>query len=413
MTTAPASVPKARVIFINRFYRPDEPATAQLLTDLAEALAERGHVVTVIASHPGGTAAKIETINGVDVRRVRGTRRPGGGLAGKALEFAAFYLGAMVTLLRTVQRGDALVALTDPPLLVIGVWLIARVKGARIFHWMQDVYPELAIALTGQSWLRVIRPLRNAAWRGTEHCVTLGTDMASVLTAAGVARGKISLVPNWAPRGVVAQPAVAHSDLRTEWGLAGKFVVLYSGNFGRVHDLLSVLAVADAMRADTEVVFLFIGDGAQRSALEQRAAERGLTQVRFQKSQPRSRLGETLALGDVHLVTLRAGCERFVFPSKVYGIAAVGRPIVFLGPPECEVARRITSSGFGHAFAAPDTAGVAGALRSLCQDPDARARLGRAATQFAAESGGLAAATERWETLLSPARELATPSRQP
>jgi colanic acid biosynthesis glycosyl transferase WcaI len=413
MTPVPSSAPKPRVIFINRFYRPDEPATAQLLTDLAEALATRGHAVTVIASYPGNPVLSEETVNGVNVRRVRGTRRRGGGLAGKAVDFASFYCGAMIKLLRIARRGDALVSLTDPPLLGIGVWLVARLRGARLFHWVQDIYPELAIELAGQSWLRLVRPLRDAAWRGAEGCVTLGSDMASVLAAARLAPARISVVPNWAPAGVTANSPVPGETLRATWRLAGKFVVLYSGNFGRVHDLLPVLAVAEALRADSEVVFLFVGDGAQRPALERRTAERSLDNVIFQKAQPRSRLGETLALGDVHLVTLRAGCERFVFPSKVYGIAAVGRPIVFLGPPGCEVARIIARGGFGQAFALADTAEIAGAIRSLKHDPVTRARLGRAAAEFAASPDGLSTATNQWDRLLSPARELAAPTKQP
>lgn len=413
MTKVPASAPKPRVIFINRFYRPDEPATAQLLTDLAEALATRGYAVTVIASHPGGAVPNEETLAGVNVRRVRGTRRRGGGLAGKALDFASFYLGAMAKLLRIAQAGDAIVALTDPPLLAIGVGVAARLRSARLFHWVQDIYPELAIELAGQRWLRLVRPLRDAAWRRAEQCVTLGTDMASVLAAAGVSPEKISLVPNWAPTGVSAPTVIARSDLRAEWQLEGKFVVLYSGNFGRVHDLLSVLAVAETLRTETDLVFLFVGDGAQRPALAQRATDRGLTNVIFRKSQPRSRLSETLALGDVHLVTLRAGCERYVFPSKLYGVVSVGRPVVFIGPPGCEVARLVETGGFGQAFAAGDVGGIAASLRALKHDPAARASLGRAAAEFAAASGGLPTATNRWDALLAPARELAAPAGQP
>lgn len=414
MTKVTASAPTPRVIFLNRFYRPDEPATAQLLTDLAEALAGRGHAVTVIASHPGGTAVRHETINGVTVHRVRGLRRPRSGIAGKALEFASFYLGAMGKLLRIAGRGDALVALTDPPLLGIGVWLIAAVKRARLFHWVQDIYPELAVELAGQRWLNVVRPLRDAAWRGAEHCVTLGTDMAAVLVEAGVAPARISVVPNWAPSGVAArQPEAGLPTLRAEWTLEGKFVVLYSGNFGRVHDLLSVLAVAEALRTESDFVFLFIGDGAQRAALEQRAAERGLTNVVFRKPQPRSRLSETLSAGDVHLVTLRAGCERFVFPSKVYGIAAVGRPIIFLGPPGCEVARVVETNGLGHAFASGDLEGITGALRSLRKDPAAGRRLGGAAAAFATAAGGVSSATRHWDALLAEPRGLAVPAGRP
>src|SRR5687768_12333770 len=147
-----------RVIFVNRFYWPDEPATAQLLTDLAEGLAARHHEVIVVARHPGVTAVpKTEQRNGVTILRVRSSRLTKLGAIGKAVDFGTFFIAAMFRLLVVARRGDTLVSLTDPPLIGIGVWLIARLRGARLFHWVQDIYPELAIELAGQRWLRIMQ----------------------------------------------------------------------------------------------------------------------------------------------------------------------------------------------------------------------------------------------------------------
>jgi colanic acid biosynthesis glycosyl transferase WcaI len=400
---------KPGVIFVNRFYWPDEPATAQLLTDLAESLAARGHEVTVIARRPGGDAPREETRHGVKILRVGSARRPRGGLVSKALEFASFFYRAVHQLNRVAQAGDALIALTDPPLLGVGVSWVARRKRARLFHWVQDIYPELAIELAGQGWLRATRPLRDAAWRSAEHCVTLGRDMASVLRAAKVPEEKITVVPNWAPLGQGRSALSEPNPLRSEWSLMGKFVVAYAGNLGRVHDLLPVLAVAEALRENPAIAFVFIGDGAQRVALEAKAARLKLSNVQFRPPQPRARLGETLALGDVHLVTLRAGCERLVFPSKLYGITAAGRPIIFLGPRGCEVAQTVTAGGFGLVFESAETTAIAAAIGRLEKNPAQCTDFGRAAAKFNDDAGGAAAATGQWSRLLAPARELVAP----
>ncbi|MEY2880149.1 MAG: hypothetical protein RLZZ15_2529, partial [Verrucomicrobiota bacterium] len=233
-----------RLIFINRFYWPDEPATAQLLADLAPRLAARGHDVTVIASHPGGAVPRTETRAGVRILRVRGPRPAGLGLLDKAAALVAFFLGAILRAFAIARPGDTVVAMTDPPLLGLGVQLAVWPRGARVIHWVQDIYPELAIALAGQRWLACVRPFRDLAWRRAAACVTLGTDMAATLARAGVAPGKISLLANWPPAGLRPVPAIASAALRAEWGLAEKFVVAYSGNLGRVHDLEPVLAVA-------------------------------------------------------------------------------------------------------------------------------------------------------------------------
>ncbi len=399
-----------RVIFINRFYWPDEPATAQLLTDLAETLAARGHAVLVIASQPSGAgAARTETRHGVEVRRVRGTRWGRRSLAGRTVDFATFLFGALWRLLLTARRGDAVVALTDPPMIGTLAWPVARLRGARLLQWIQDIYPEVALELTGHRWLRLLRPLRNLVWRRSDRCVTLGDDMAAVVRGAGVNPQKISIAPNWAPSGLVPPPPPAVAALKRAWGLEGKFVAAYSGNLGRVHDLAPLLDVADALRHDRDIALVFVGTGAHRTRLETAATARRLDNVRFVPPQPRETLAASLSVGDVHFVTLLPGCERCVFPSKLYGIAAVGRPVIFIGPTGCEVARVVTGRGLGRAFSRTEAAAIADTVRALRDDGAMRAAAGRAALAFASANGGPAQAADRWEALLEPTPAISAP----
>lgn len=389
-----------RVCFLNRFYWPDEPATAQLLGDLAEGLAARGHEISVIASRTRDDVPAEENRHGVMIRRVRTTRWGRRGLVGRAVDFASFYLGAARMLARQLRRDDVLVSLTDPPLIGVLAARAARRRGAQLVHWVQDIYPEIAIELAGQRWLRATRGPRDRAWRQAAACVTLGSDMASVLQAAGVAPGRIRVIPNWAPAGLAPAPAEAVAAQRAAWGLADRFAVVYSGNLGRVHDLEPVLDVATELRDDPAIGFVFVGDGAQRAALVAAAEARGLHNVQFQPPQPRDRLAVTLSLADVHLVTLRPGCERLVYPSKLAGIAGVHRPAIFIGPRQCEVARTVTSAGFGLAFTRDDAADLALAIRALRADATRLGTFRQAAAQFAAGHSP-AVAVERWHALLT------------
>lgn len=388
-----------RVVFVNRFYWPENPATGQLLSDLAEGLAREGHDVTVITSRGATANPPRETHRGVRIIRLRSTRKATRGLAGKAVDFATFYLGAAWRMLRETRRETLLVALTDPPLIGVAAWIVARLRRARLVHWAQDIYPELAIKLAGQRWLGALRPLRNLAWRGATRCVALGEDMAATLTRARVAPDRIVVIPNWAPARLAPAAEADVATLRAEWGLTGKFVVAYSGNLGRVHDLAPLLEVAEALRDDPEIVFVFIGDGAQRAALEADAKRRSLTQVNFFPAQPRERLDVTLGAGDVHFVTLLPGCERLVFPSKLYGITAVGRPVFFVGPRPCELARIVVEKGFGAAAERSDITSIAVALRRWAQEPALRLALGRHALTFAAENDA-AHGIARWRAML-------------
>jgi colanic acid biosynthesis glycosyl transferase WcaI len=223
--------------------------------------------------------------------------------------------------------------------------------------------------------------------------------MAATLARAGVPPAKIVISPNWAPAGLTVPPAA--DRLRAAWQLEGKFIVAYSGNLGRVHDLGPVLDVAEALRNETGIVFVFIGAGAQRAQLEAQAIERGLANVRFHPPQPRAHLAEALALGDLHLVTLLPGCERLVFPSKLYGVAALGRPVIFIGPRECEIARLVEQEGFGRAFARNETVAIAASIRELRGDPGQLGQLAAAAEVFGRNHSGPVHALPAWEKLLA------------
>ena len=390
-----------RVVFLNRFYWPEEPATAQLLTDLAEGLAAGGRPVLVLTSPPAAAPrATRETHRGVNIRRVRCPRLGGRGALARAFDWAAFGLGALWRVGRDVGRGDTLVLLTDPPLLAALAAPLARLRGARVVHWVQDIYPELPLALgaRGLGWLRLPR---DRAWRRADAAVVLGADMAALLRARGVTEARIHISPNWAPAGLAPASAAAVSARHAAWGVADRFVVAYSGNLGRVHDLDPVLELAAALRTDPGFVFLFIGDGAQRPRLEALAASRGLDNVRFLPHQPRDQLAASLGAADVHLVTLRAGCEQLVFPSKLYGIAAAARPVLFLGPPACEFARQVEAGGFGRAFARDAIGPMAQTLRAWREDPAGLAALGQAAAAFDVANGRAGRAVRDWQGLLA------------
>ncbi len=413
-------MPQPRVIFVNRFYWPEQPATAQLLTDLAESLAASGLSITVITSHPGDAAIPAtETHRGVEIIRVGQKRLGQKNLLKRTADFARFLLAARRAVTRHAHSGDTLVALTDPPLLGVALSGPAKRKSLRLIHWVQDVFPEVAMAV-GHKFTAITRPLRDRAWRNASACVVLGSDMASLLRERRVPASQIHTIPNWAPEGLSPTPPSAPSSfhsspftthssapasaLRSRWGLDGKLVVAYSGNLGRVHDFTAIIPLVTELRDDPSIAFVFIGDGAQRPSLESAARAVGLSNIHFHPAQPRGQLAATLALGDVHLVTLRTGCERLVFPSKLYGIAAIGRPVLFIGPRDCEVARVIESHHFGHAFGnsgPSDIPRIAAAIRALNSDSAQRTSLGEAATTFCASEGRLHHATTAWYKLLT------------
>jgi colanic acid biosynthesis glycosyl transferase WcaI len=394
-----------RILFVNRFYWPDTPATGQLLTDLASRLAQTGHRVVVITSGIAGMHPSTETHDGVEITRVRTPRWAQTTVAGKALSFVVFFVGAGWLLFRGTQTSDTVVVMTDPPLFGIVAAMIARMKRARLIHWLQDIYPEIAIAVTGHRWLRGVKPWRDAAWRRADACITLSGEMTDVVRRAGVAGERIHTIPNWPPAGLVAVDCreAAVTELRREWCGSAEFVIGYSGNLGRVHDLAPIISAADLLREEDHIRFVFIGTGAQRRPVEADVARRGLRNVAFVPSQPRDRLSTSLAVADVHLVTLRPGCERYVFPSKLYGVAAIGRPVLFVGPPACELARRVLHERMGRVADRDHPTQIAEAIRDLAGNRAELMAQSAAAARFGAAHDFERAYTAWSEVFATPA----------
>lgn len=394
-----------RIVFVNRFYWPDEQATAQLLTDLAESLASRGWQVEVLCSMPSGKEAPREEVRrGVTIRRLGSPSGKTVSLVRRSLAFADFLAGSCWQAFRLLRPGDLLVTLTDPPMLGTSLWPLAKLRGAKQLHWVQDIYPEVAITLfesgAAKTLFRLLLPFRNFALRHSAGCVTLGDDMAGLLVRSEVPRASIALIPNWAPDGIRPLPEDERAKAKTRLGLGDKFVVLYSGNLGRVHEIDVLWQVAAALQNNPDIVFLVVGGGAGRRQLEEAVRREALGNVRFLPPQARERLSESLGAGDVHLITLKASCAATVYPSKFYGIAAAGRPMVFVGPQGCELASLVERHGMGRAFEPAQVPAFAAHLAALAADPVLCRAQGVNARSFAESQGLRAHAVERWQRLL-------------
>lgn len=367
-----------KIVFLNRYFFPDHSPTSQLLSDLAFHLATQGREVHVITSRQrydeaGARLPSRETVRGVAVYRVWTTTFGRGKLPGRALDYLTFYVSIGLALLRLVSGGDVVVAKTDPPLLSLTAWPVAKVRGARLVNWLQDVFPEVAGAvgmLWAREWVgRLLAQMRDRTLRAAQLNVVVGSTVQRYLLSRGIGESKLRVIHNWADGELIHPVGPEGNRLRREWGLDGKFVVGYSGNMGRVHEFETIVGAVEALKSDAGLVFLFIGDGAQKSWLEDAVRQRGLSNVRFQPYQPLEQLAASLSASDVHLISQRPEVEGFVVPSKFYGIAAAGRPAIFVGSEYGEIAYVINGSQCGIVVRAGDVEGLAAAIKRLKNDP--------------------------------------------
>ncbi len=399
-----------RLIFVNRYFYPDQSATSQLLTDLAFYLAAMGHDVHVVTSRlryeePSAQLLSAETAEGVKIHRIWTSRFGRGKLPGRTVDYVTFYLSAGWRLYRLARRGDTLIAKTDPPLISIVAAVVVWLRGARLVNWVQDVFPETAIALGvggASGWLgRGLQRLRDASLRQAVMNVALGEKMSEYLAGRDGLHVQVTVIHNWVDDGVIVPISAERSRLRQQWGLAGKFVVGYSGNMGRAHEFETILEAAEELSSETDIVFLFVGGGNQKAYLERETVKRNLPQVLFKPYQDRENLPDSLSAADVHLISLRPELERFILPSKFYGVAAAGRPVIFIGDPGGEIGAIVRSGHCGAVVRPLESVELAMLVRKLRDDNDLKREWGRNARRLIDEKFSRKQAMTLWQGVLS------------
>lgn len=398
-----------RIVFVNRFFYPDCSATSQLLSDLAFHLVQRGWEVCVVASRqrydaPGERLPARECVHGVDVHRVWTSRFGRSRLPGRAVDYLTFYAATSGAMLRLLRQGDLVVTETDPPLISVPAGWIAQLRGARLLNWLQDLFPEVAMALGVRGMAgffgRWLRRLRNRSLQRAVMNVVLGERMRARAQGEGVSRERIVVIPNWADAETIQPVSAEKNPLCAQWGLEGRFVVGYSGNLGRAHEIDTLLGALERLKDEAGMAFVLIGGGAQFQKLQAEVAARGISNVSFQDYQPRERLSYSLSVSDVHLVMLRPQLEGLIVPSKLYGIAAAARPTIFIGDEEGEIARVLRNAGAGVTVRPGDAEGLVSAIQRLRRMPELRRAMGNAARRMLEERYAQRLALAAWEEVL-------------
>lgn len=378
----------ARVYLLNQWMPPDLTPTAVLAGELADHLAAAGFDVIRICRTRALQSEPDPTLRVLD-------QVPASvGMYAKLRSWPRFAWRAWRLLRKELRAGDLLIVCSDPPLFFPLAVAAAKRCGARVIHWSQDVYPEVVQA----HWpylTAVLSPLRS--WRDRalgrlDALVAISAAMAARMAGAP----RVLTIPNWTH----VSPSVAPgSALRAAHFRPDEFVVMYSGNLGRVHEFDTLARAAALLSAQSRIRFLIVGSGPRLAALQQSIA--GNPAFVFLPLRPAAELADALAAADVHLVSLRRDFDGLVLPSKLYGIGASARPVLFCGDPAGETAQMLAQVGCGISVAEGDAQALAAAILKLEAEPALRLELGARAPGLLALQGDRVEALQRWHALVS------------
>lgn len=348
---------RPRLVFVNRSYWPDQEATGQLLTDLCTFLSAN-YDVHVICGQPNSTSASGEFLQsgcevhaGVTIHRLKHSTFPKRWPAGRLLNLCSFTHAVQRYLRRSKLSADVFICETDPFLLPPVLTRHARSVRSKCIAYLQDIYPDVAVAIdkVQEGWLtRYIRNRLCKAYRAADRVVVLGEDMCQRLVTWGIAHERLRIVPNWVDCDQV-YPLKTDNPFRLRHNLDDKFVVMHSGNMGLTQRLEYVI---DATREDAwpdDAVLVLVGDGAMRRQLETQAMRVSNDRVLFFPYQAREELSSSLSAADLHLISMDHRITGCLFPSKFYGILASGTPSLMIAPLESEPAQIVIKEQVGWA----------------------------------------------------------------
>jgi len=415
-----------RLLVLCPHFAPDTAPTGEVMTSIATELVARGHDLHIVTSlpwyqhhrvEPGwtGKVVRHEDTEWGRITRVHPFPTDKRNIPARAAGFAGFTVlsTALGVAGRRNTRPDAVLAMSPPLTLGGAGWLAARRWGVPFVFNIQDVFPDVAVEVGAISNPRVIQLaswLERWSYRRSDAVTVLSDDLRDNLVTkirgtVPDAHDRIRVIPNFVDTARITPRDPDDGPYRAEHGLTGKQVVMYAGNVGFSQSLDLVVGAARTLGARSDmadVVFVVNGGGSARGALEEQAA--GLDNVVFVDFQPKERLPEVLAAGDIHVVPLRRGLARSSVPSKTYSILAAGRPVVASVDEGTEVARVVERAGAGLAVPPDDPDEFTKALATLLEDPDRARAMGRAGRAFVEEWASPAAIAERYEELFDELR---------
>ena len=380
------------VLFLSHYFPPEVNAPANRTFEHARRWVADGHRVTVITgvpNHPKGELfpgyrnrwIQEETRDGIRVVRTWMYLTANEGFLRRTLNYVLFAVTAVLASLR-IDRPDVVVATSPQFFCGLAGAVVARLKRRPFVLEVRDLWPDSIVQL-GQLHdrraVRLLEALESALYRSAAGIVVVTRAFVDHIAARGIPRERILFVPNGIEPELF-QPRAPDRELLRRHGLEGKFLVAYVGTLGLAHGLVTIVEAAERLRDEKDVVFLLIGDGADRSRLEQEIARRGLGNVRLLGLRPREEIPAWLSVIDLTLVVLRdLPVFATVIPSKVFEFLAQERPML-LSAPRGEIRSLVEEAKAGFVIEPEDPDALARAVLAVRADPvDAasRARAGR------------------------------------
>ena len=337
-----------KILAVSQFYYPDTVSVSQHLTDILEALSDRGHEVTVYSSirdyeNPGKTFSNNEIVNNVKIQRINNTGFGKKNKISRLLDFISFNFLIFIKLLFVNKnKFDLIIGMTNPPLLSYIALKIAKFKSIKFIYWTMDLQPELAIVANyikaGSNTALSLQKRGDYIFKFSDKIITLDSFMEKhILKRTNGFNNKIDIIPVWPIMNKIYSGNRSNNPFRLKNNFKDKIVIMYSGNHSVMHPLTTLLESAVILRDDYRFLFVHIGGGIGLKEVLEYKEKYNLQNVVTLPFQPRENIHISLGSADIQVVSLGKNCVGYTHPNKIYGSMFIGKPILYIGPENSHI----------------------------------------------------------------------------
>jgi len=394
-----------KIIIIGINYYPELTGISVYSTEMCEYLASKGHNVVMLTGFPyypfgtdfsswnkekgGGFKLFLnENINGVKVKRVNLYKPKKTSTIKRIFHEFSFCFLATVRLIFMCGKHNVIVCVGPPLFLGITAYIISRLKRVPYIFHIKDLQPDAAVELgmiKKGLFCSFLYAIEKFIYKKSDKVLTISHGMRNKIIAKGFKEDKVGLFYDWANPELL-KPMSKDNSFSKRYNPQNKFLVLHAGNMGQKQDMRIILESAELLKEDDSIHFLIIGRGAKRSFVENYIMSHNLTNVTLLDVQPREILNEMFASADVALITQTRIVKDIVMPSKVFGPASVGRPLIIVANDDCEISRLAKEHDFGMVIEPENPVKLAKMISNVKETPKLLERVGKNGRLFMVEN---------------------------
>ena len=401
-----------RILFLSHYFPPEVNAPASRTYEHCKQWVQEGHEVTVVTcapNHPQGTVyegyrnklIQWENQDGIRVVRIWTYVTANQGFLKRTVNYISFMMAAILS--APFLSGFDITLSTSPQFFNgLAGYAVSRIKRTPWILEIRDLWPESIVAvgaITNRPIIGLLEALELFAYRRADHIVVVTDSFKTHIQDKGICKQKVTVIKNGVDFSLYKKPPDNPVSLAAKIGIEGKFVASYIGTHGMAHHLETILQAADELREWQDIVFLLVGDGAERDRLLAMNHSMNLSNVVMLDQQPKTAMPHFWSLSNVSLVLLRK-CDLFktVIPSKIFESMAMERPII-LGV-EGESSELLKSAEAGICIEPENEKDLAAQVLNLYQNPRRCQELGLNGRKYVLENFDRLVLAKRFSDLI-------------